>query len=144
MSVRVMIPLAFNWLLLAQTPLAAVAIYASVFVFGAGAVPSVLVIVAVSSSSQSPELQVGHTTNTGQTALHLLLGIYCCVTWAAPRFYHIYAILSCLIVCSGLWCGPLCYFAWRITLLDDRPEATDRRLFAAWTKVGCAMAALSM
>ncbi|KAK4043346.1 hypothetical protein C8A01DRAFT_32473 [Parachaetomium inaequale] len=124
MSVRAMIPLVFNWLLLAQAPVAAVAIYSSVFVFGAGTVPSVLAVVA--------------------TALHLLLGIYCCVARAAPGSYHIYGVLSCLVVCAGLWCGSLCYFAWHITLLAGRPEATDRRLFAAWTKAGCAMAVLSI
>lgn len=45
----VLIPSIFNWFLLIQAPVAAFAIYASVYVFGTGTVPSVLAIVAVSS-----------------------------------------------------------------------------------------------
>lgn len=45
---RVVIPRAFNWLLPAQGLVAAVAIYASIYVFGVGKIPFILAVVAVS------------------------------------------------------------------------------------------------
>ena len=49
MSSRMVIPRAFSWLLPAQGLVAAVAIYASIYVFGVGAVPFILAVVAVST-----------------------------------------------------------------------------------------------
>jgi hypothetical protein len=45
---RVIIPNLFGWLLLIQVPIAAIVIYASVFVFGGKSVPFILAVVAVS------------------------------------------------------------------------------------------------
>jgi hypothetical protein len=49
---RVIIPNLFGWLLLIQVPIAAIAIYASVFVFGGKSVPFILAVVAVSLVAQ--------------------------------------------------------------------------------------------
>lgn len=52
---RVIVPNLFAWLLLIQAPIAAIAIYASVFVLGGKSVPFVLAVVAVSSGSPIAE-----------------------------------------------------------------------------------------
>jgi hypothetical protein len=50
---RVAIPNIFNWFLLSQAPVAAVAIYASLYVFGPGTFPSIAAIVAVGLPTQA-------------------------------------------------------------------------------------------
>jgi hypothetical protein len=52
---RGVIPTIFCWLFPLQAPVAAVAIYASVYVFGAKAVPFILAVVAVSPASPVPQ-----------------------------------------------------------------------------------------
>lgn len=62
---RVIVPNLFGWLLLIQAPIAAIAIYASVFVFGGKSVPFILSVVAVSFSSQLGNAQ--ETTTNSRT-----------------------------------------------------------------------------
>ncbi|KAK3292338.1 uncharacterized protein B0H64DRAFT_467119 [Chaetomium fimeti] len=124
---RVIVPYFFGWLLLIQAPIAAVAIYASVFIFGGKTVPFVLAVVA--------------------TILHLLLGIYCYVTRSKPGSYHVFVILAWLAACIGLWCGPLSYFARLIANYRESEwlaEGTSQHQASTWTKAGCAVSALSI
>jgi hypothetical protein len=53
---RVAIPGIFYWFLLSQAPVAAIAIYASVYVFGPGTFPSIIAIAAVGLSTQARDL----------------------------------------------------------------------------------------
>lgn len=50
-STTLVIPRAFNWLLPLLGPVAGVAIYASIYVFGVGTIPFILTIVGVSGRS---------------------------------------------------------------------------------------------
>ena len=52
---RGVIPTIFCWLFPFQAPVAAVAIYASVYIFGVKAVPFILAVVAVSPTSPVPQ-----------------------------------------------------------------------------------------
>ncbi|KAL2159878.1 hypothetical protein VTH06DRAFT_2011 [Thermothelomyces fergusii] len=134
-----MFPSALKWLLLLQAPAAGVTISASVLIFGARAVPSALAVVAA--------------------VLHFLLGLYSglssCAAPSRPGCCYVccvYVVPCCLvIVCAGLWCGPLCYFAERIAWprvgqlgsASSREDAEWPRL-SMWTKGGCAMSVASM
>ncbi|KAK4100875.1 hypothetical protein N658DRAFT_524414 [Parathielavia hyrcaniae] len=121
------VPSFLKWLLLLHVP-TAIAIYAAVYAFGVNAVPLILAIIAI--------------------VLHGLLGLYLCVASRRAPYCHFYVVSVCLLVCAGLWCGPLSFFAWRVSLRNN-PQRTwlgqeaDRPLVAAWSKVGCAMSAWS-
>ncbi|KAK4236366.1 hypothetical protein C8A03DRAFT_16976 [Achaetomium macrosporum] len=118
----IVIPSVFGWLLLVQAPLVAISIYALGYISGVRTVPIVLVVVT--------------------TSLHCLLGVYCCATRAKARSYHIYIVNPWLVVCAGLWCGALYYFA-RGLRSENTRAGPDQRLLP-WTKAGCAMSSLGM
>ncbi|KAL2129931.1 hypothetical protein VTI74DRAFT_7095 [Chaetomium olivicolor] len=125
----VAIPSAFYWLLPVQVPVAAVSVYAAVYAFGPTTVSFMLAVVG--------------------TTFHVLLCIYCLVNWTRPRHCHGYIIICWLVVCVGLWCGSLSYFAWHVNLINNSESgwATGKhssRLLARFTKAGCALSALSV
>ena len=59
-------------------------------------------------------------------------------------------ILPWLVLCAGLWCGPLSYFARHVNLIANDSkgvwlmEGADRHRVSTWTKAGCAVSALGM
>ncbi|SPQ23671.1 6d74ff38-0e17-4f52-aa18-6270440f0a92 [Thermothielavioides terrestris] len=119
---RVVIPGLFYWLLLLEAPLVATTVYSSVYVFGVGTTPFILALIVAN--------------------FHLLFGIYCCVTHAKPRPYHIYIVSPWLVVCTGVWCAILAYFA---CYLKEKPsDGANRPLLLRWTKAGCAISALGV
>jgi hypothetical protein len=84
-----------------------------------------------------------------QTALHVLLGVYCYLTKTRPGLYRVYVVLACVVICAGLWCGALYYVARHVTLFNcsESPclgQETRRGMVSTWTIVGCAMCALSV
>ncbi|KAK3353556.1 hypothetical protein B0T25DRAFT_568754 [Lasiosphaeria hispida] len=125
-----MVPHAFSWLLPAQGFVAAVVIYATVYLYGVGSIPFILAVVAA--------------------GVHFFLGIYLFATARKPRSYHLYIIPVWLIACAGLWCGVLYYFARELDLVLRSPsttryrETTELPLFATWSKVGIATAGLNV
>lgn len=126
----VTIPRSFSFLLPAQGFVAAVVIYASIYVFAVGTIPFILSVVAA--------------------GVHFLLGLYICFTGNRPGMHHLYVIPATLVACAGVWCGALYYFARALEVLlgplgiiiGEGPPGQP--LYATWVKVGIATAALNV
>ncbi|KAK3988559.1 hypothetical protein QBC44DRAFT_101688 [Cladorrhinum sp. PSN332] len=128
-SSKIIIPRIFNYLLPLQGIVAAVAIYASIYVFGVGKIPFILTVVAA--------------------GIHFLLGTYFCITQARPGIYHAYIVPPWLVCGAGVWCGALYYFgkvlgAIIVSPISAKYPQPTQRLTPTWTKVGCAMAGFNV
>jgi len=124
---QVTIPRAFSWLLPTQGFVAAVIIYASIYVFTVGTIPFIIACVAA--------------------GLHFILGLYLCAAGNKPGAHHLYIIPIWLIGCAGVWAGTLYYFASALDLLVKFPGVEpfpERPQWTIWVKVGTATSALNV
>ncbi|KAK0643527.1 hypothetical protein B0T16DRAFT_459664 [Cercophora newfieldiana] len=124
---QVAIPRAFSWLLPAQGFVAAIIIYASIYVFTVGSLPFILACVAA--------------------GLHFILGLYLCFAGNKPGAHHLYIIPVWLIACAGVWAGTLYYFASALDVVIKFPGVEplpEQPLWTTWVKVGTATAALNV
>jgi len=85
-----------------------------------------------------------------QTGLHVLLGLYLYLIQTQAGRSPAYIAPVWLVVCTGIWCGPLYYFGRHVDLVLNHPESAwlragaDPRLLSRWSKAGCAMSTLSV
>ncbi|KAK0735851.1 hypothetical protein B0T21DRAFT_412445 [Apiosordaria backusii] len=127
---KFIIPRAFNWLLPAQGVVAAVAIYASIYVFGVGTIPMILAVVAA--------------------GIHFLLGLYFCLTQSLPGTYHNILIPIFLLLGTAVWSACLYYFAKFVDHLLTYPSltsswsTTSQPQTPTWSKVGLATSVLNI
>ncbi|KAH6635512.1 hypothetical protein B0J18DRAFT_454059 [Chaetomium sp. MPI-SDFR-AT-0129] len=112
----------FLVLLLIQVPLAVVTISASILSFSVHAAPSAVAIAV--------------------TILHPLLALFYSSRARGHRL-HLYVTLFGLVVCTGLLCIPLAFFARRVHMVNRHPEDATRTV-SAWAKVGSATTSLSI
>ncbi|KAK3940636.1 hypothetical protein QBC46DRAFT_458821 [Diplogelasinospora grovesii] len=126
-----MIPRGFSWLLPVQSLVAGVAIYSAIYVFTLGSIPFILAVVAA--------------------GLHFILGLYCCFTQNKPGAHHLYIIPVWLVICAGVWCGPVYYFGRQVDAILKSPDggramnaSSSQSQITTWSEVGCGTSALNV
>jgi hypothetical protein len=143
------IPSAVHWLLLSHIPVAAAAIYAAFYVFGAGETPFILALVGVSARFRRGWTR-RPSADTDQTVFHIFIAIYAGLAVAEIVSPKGTILQAGFVVCTGIWCGVLACFAKHVVLLVNDPvrawmkDGADPRLIPRWTQAGCALSGLSM